>query len=200
VIIVAVSAPRVPAVRTALYSPYTKDFAVPAGKKFEPHIEGKGDAYLRWMTEILKKDIDGTYRTYPDADYTALCGYSTGGLNSVYASMMYQTCFHRFIAMSPALAIWTDKLEETMKTCRGMDKILYLYLDVGTNESGRMTTAPEFLEGSSAIAEFYRNQGLDDSRFKFNIYPGAVHSQAEWRKRFPDALRWVFRDCTVSTK
>ncbi|ADK81328.1 alpha/beta hydrolase [Sediminispirochaeta smaragdinae] len=194
IIIVAIEAPAVASERTALYSPYTKNFVVPEEKNFESCIKGRGKEYIQWIIEILKPDIDRTYRTYPDPDFTALCGYSTGGLNSVYASIAFQEYFHRIIAISPAIAIWLDKLQETMNHCSGCDSLKYVYLDVGTNENGRMTTASEFLEGSSTIVRFYESQGLNQDSLKYNVYQNAVHSQSEWRKRFPDALRWIFQD------
>lgn len=153
VILVAIDAPEDHAVRTAQYSPFAKDFDVPAGKKFEPHIEGKGIAYLDWMTTTLKQKIDADYRTIPDADHTGICGYSTGGLNSVYAIIKYPQTFHLAIIMSAAVAIWMDKLEETLKA--GDDThIKRLYLDTGTNEFGRMSTKEEFLHGTETIRSY----------------------------------------------
>ncbi len=193
VIYVAISAPFDPAERTAEYSPYTKDFVVPEGKKFEPHIDGLGKEYLQWMTTDLKNCIDQTYRTLPDADHTGYAGYSTGGLSAVYASVACPETFHRIIAMSSAVCIWIDKLQESLDT-GSYDHLKYLYMDVGTNEFGRMTTKEEFLDGANMMYENYLKHGVPQDIIKYNIYPDAMHNQKEWRYRFPDAVRWIFKD------
>ena len=191
VILVAIESPNDHAKRTAQYSPFTKDFVVPEGKTFEPHIEGKGVEYLEWMTKELKPEIDRRYRTLADADHTGICGYSTGGLISTYALLAHSETFHRAIIMSAAVCIWMDKLEEVLKTA-DYSHICRLYLDTGTNEFGRMTTKEEFLAGSEIIRSYFVRGGLTPKTMKYNVYQDAIHNQREWRMRFPDALRWVF--------
>lgn len=191
VILVAVESPEDHAVRTAQYSPFTKDFDVPEGKNFEPHIEGKGIPYLDWMTTDLKARIDENYRTLTDPDSTGICGYSTGGLNSVYAILAYPNTFHRAIVMSAAVCIWMDKLESVLNHA-DYSHIKKIYLDTGTNEFGRMTTKEEFLVGAEKIRGFFAGAGLGEDTMKYNVYQDAIHNQREWRLRFPDALRWVF--------
>lgn len=191
VILVAIESPSDHAVRTAQYSPFVKDFDVPEGKNFESHIDGKGIPYLDWMTTDLKKKIDETYRTLADPDSTGICGYSTGGLNSVYAIVKYSGTFHRAIIMSAAVRIWMDKLEETLKAA-DYSHIKKIYLDTGTNEFGRMTNKEEFLEGAETVHGYFERAGLGEDIMKYNIYQDAIHNQREWRLRFPDALRWVF--------
>ena len=193
VILVAIASPDVQSVRTAQYSPYTKDFVIPEGKTFEPHIDGKGKEYLEWMTKELKPKIDAAYRTLPDPANTAICGYSTGALNAIYAILAYPQVFTRIIAMSSAVCIWMDKLEETMNAA-DYSHITRMYLDVGTNEFGRMTTAEEFLAGTENIRSIFAKKMKDPTQLKYLVHPGVVHSQKELRWRFPDAFRWVFID------
>ncbi|MFA6844832.1 MAG: alpha/beta hydrolase-fold protein [Sphaerochaetaceae bacterium] len=193
IIIVALEAPEDQGVRTAQYSPYTKDFNVPPEKHFESHIEGKGKEYLDWMTGPFKAMVDASYRTRPEREYTAICGYSTGGLISIYAALVYPHVFGRLLAMSSAVAIWMDCLSKTLHDS-DYSHLEYVYLDTGTNEFGRMSTKEEFLEGAKTIYQNMVEHGVAENRLRFNIYPGAVHAQKEWRTRFPDAIRWVFQD------
>ena len=71
----------------------------------------------------------------------------------------------------------------------------YIYMDTETNEYGRMTTKEEFLKGAQELYQNYLKHGVEPERIQYNIYPEAVHSQKEWRVRFPDAVRWIFQDC-----
>lgn len=192
-IIVAIESPEDHAVRTAQYSPFTKSFDVPPEKKFEPYIEGKGKEYLQWITTSLKKKIDTEYRTLSDAENTALGGYSTGGLITVYGILKYPEVFHRAIIMSAAVCIWMDKLEVVLKES-DYSHIRKLYLDAGTNEFGRMTNKEEFLIGAETVHSYFEKGGLGEEIMKYNIYQDAIHNQREWRMRFPDALRWIFAE------
>lgn len=191
IILVAVHAPEEPAVRTALYAPFTKTFQVPEGKNFESYIEGKGRQYLDWMTQELKKEIDTLYRTLTDAETTGICGYSTGGLNCVYAILEYGHVFHRAIVMSAAVSIWMDQLKGILEQS-DYSHIKRLYLDTGTNEFGRMTTDKEFLEGTETLRNCFRTFCTSEEIMKYNVYQDGIHSQRDWRMRFPDALRWIF--------
>ncbi len=195
VILVALESPENHGVRTAQYSPYTKNFDVPPEKKFEPRIEGKGKEYLAWLTGEFKPWIDAHYRTRPEGEWTGICGYSTGGLISIYAALTYPQVFGRLLAMSSAVCIWMDCLKETLDAA-SYDHLKYIYMDVGTNEFGRMTTKEEFLQGANDIYQNYLDHGVAPERIKYNIYPDAIHNQKEWRVRFPDAIRWIYQDCS----
>lgn len=189
VILVALQSPEDHAIRTAQYSPFVKTFDVPEGKSFEPYIEGKGVEYLDWVAKDLKPEIDRLYRTKNGADTTGICGYSTGGLNAVYAILKYSDTFHRAIIMSAAVAIWMDKLKPVLESA-DYSHISRIYLDTGTNEFGRMSTKEEFLEGAETLRRFFEQHCGKD--LKYNVYQDAIHNQREWRLRFPDALRWAF--------
>lgn len=191
IILVAICAPKDSAIRTRQYSPFTKSFEVPEGKSFEPIIKGEGILYLNWMTTELKSIIDEKYRTYPDPDNTAICGYSTGGLNSVYALLKYSHVFHRGIVISAAVAIWMDCLEESLET-GDYQNLQRVYLDTGTNEFGRMSTKKDFLRGTETIYQYFKNNGLTPEKLKYKVFPDATHSQKDWSLRFPDAIRWIF--------
>lgn len=194
-ILVAIDSPNNNAKRTQQYSPYAKSFHVPENVNFEPYISGLGKEYLAWMVNELKPEIDNSYRTLTSANDTGICGYSTGALNSIYAVLSYPDVFTRVIAMSSAVYIWMDCLVETLKTST-YDHIQSVYLDVGTNEFGRMTTKEEFFEGTEIIYREFLERGVPKDVIKYNIYEGAMHNTSAWRDRFPDALRWIFRENT----
>lgn len=72
--------------------------------------------------------------------------------------------------------------------------IKYVYMDVGTNEFGRITTKEQFVESNKVIYNEFLKKGLTNKQIKFTIIEGIKHNQTEWGKRFPDAVRWVFQD------
>ncbi|WP_052295837.1 alpha/beta hydrolase-fold protein [Parasphaerochaeta coccoides] len=141
----------------------------------------------------MKLWIDKNYGTRPDCDSTGIGGYSTGTLISIYASLAYPQVISRLIAMSSAVCIWMDYLEETLSSA-DYSSLKYVDVYVGTNEFGRMTTKEEFLSGSDTRNDFFKKNDLGESSLKYEIFPDAMHTQREWRYRFPDALRRVFQD------
>ncbi len=192
IILVAIDCPEHRAERTRLYSPYTKHFNT-EGKNFEPYIEGQGKEYLQWITNILKPSIDSSYRTLATPEFTGIGGSSTAGLISTYALLCYPDVFTRGLLMSSAYYIWYDLLQETLSS-KSATHIKSLYMDLGTNEFGRMTTAEQFLQGNDFVYEYFLSEGLNSDVFKYTIYPDDTHTQICWKRRFPDAIRWIFKD------
>ncbi len=193
VMIVGIDCPMDNVQRTRQYSPYSKHFEVPPGASFEADIAGTGREYLEWIVRELKPWIDRNYRTRPQKEYTALGGYSTAGMLSTYGVAMYPKTFSRLMVISGAFYIWMDCLEQTLESCN-TDHIRYIYLDVGVNEQGRMTTAEQFLKGAAIIHEKFRSYGFGREQLKYEIFEDQEHSQRAWRRRFPDAVRWIFQD------
>ena len=193
VIIVGIDCPMNNKERTQRYTPYTKRFDVPEGVNFEPYIQGTGREYLDWIVTELKPWIDQNYRTRPQGEYTALGGYSTGAVVSTYGVVKYPGAFSRLLVMSGAFYIWMDCLDQTLDRCN-MDHVKYIYLDVGTREQGRMTTGEQFLQGAAMMNERLQSFGFDEEHLKYQVVDGWGHNQAAWRHRFPDAIRWIFRD------
>jgi predicted alpha/beta superfamily hydrolase len=191
-IIVAIDCPLNNTKRTAQYTPYTKSFEV-KDKNFEPFIEGKGNEYLKWVVDELKPWIDVNYLTRPEREFTGIGGYSTASMLSFYTLFVYPDVFTRMISLSGSYYIWMDCLKETMAKSN-LGHVKYIYLDVGTDEYGRITTKEQYIEGNNMIYEYLNGCGFDEMQVKYCIFPGEKHKPSSWRQRFPDALRWAFQD------
>lgn len=193
IIIVGIDCPPTNTERSIQYVPYTKCFNVPQWSSYENEIIGKGKEYLDWLVKELKPWIDRNYRTKRQGAYTGLGGFSSGTLVSTYGVLMYPGEFSRLICISGSFYNWMEELDETMKRAK-MDHIKYIYLDVSTNEQGRLTTAEQFVEGNRMMYERFVDCGFDETQLKYRLVKGLTHTQGGWRLRFPDAVRWVFRE------
>ena len=149
--------------------------------------EMKADAYLRFLVETLKPQIDATYRTQPEREHTAIMGSSMGGLISLYAISEYPDVFGaagmvstHFPLGDGALIPWfADNLPDPA-THR-------LYFDYGTNTldwnyEGYQDRMDEALEA----AGFER--GINWTTRKFD---GHDHSERSWRSRVDVPLRFL---------
>lgn len=107
-------------------------WAVPAFRTEEEAPQGRADAYLSCLTEKIKPYMDAHYRTKPEAEHTALFGYSLGGLTAVYS--IYKTDVFGVIA-SLSGSLWFDGFCEFMEREKPVRKNLRVYLSLGKKES-----------------------------------------------------------------
>lgn len=199
VILVGIAAPKDMWQRTAEYSPYTKQFDVPEGVNFEPHVHGKGQLLGDWVVTGLKPWIDSHYRTMPEAEYTGIGGMSTSGLNALYMLTAYPQVFHRGIAFAPAIHLWMDRLTETINA-GDYSHIRFLYLDIGTEDCTRMVKKGDSYRDLLQVMELLKGRGLEEKNLRFfRIYQGK-HDCSTWQLTFPDALRWAFQDMPLDEK
>jgi predicted alpha/beta superfamily hydrolase len=193
IIIVGVDCPATNRERSIQYSPYTKRFEVPQWSGYESEVIGTGKAYLEWITGELKPWIDANYRTRKQGAYTGLGGFSSGTLVSTYGVITYPESFSRLLCISGSFYNWMDCLDQTLEQAN-LDHIKYIYLDVSTSEQGRLTTAEQFIEGTKMMYQRFTGCGFDETQLKYRLLKGLTHTQGGWRLRFPDAVRWIFRD------
>ncbi|MDR0761258.1 MAG: alpha/beta hydrolase [Treponema sp.] len=193
VIIVGIDCPSTNRERSIQYTPYTKQFVIPEWSSYESEVIGTGKEYLEWIVRELKPWIDENYRTRKQGAYTALGGVSSGTIVSTYGVIMYPEAFSRLLCISGSFYNWMDCLDKTLEQA-AMDHVKYIYLDVSTNEQGRLTTREQFLEGTKMMYRRFTDCGFDETQLKYQVLKGLTHTQGGWRLRFPDAIRWIFRD------
>lgn len=193
ILIVGIEPPLGRRARTAELSPYTKAFDT-HGADFDLIVHGRGKELAEWIVCNLKPFVDRTYATLRDQQYTAIGGFSSGALNAMYCVMAYGNIFGRLMMHSPAFNLWTDKLEESLRSAN-FQSLLSCYMDVGTNDFTRMTTKEEMLSSAYWMRSQMISHGMVAGRLRFFVIPDGQHSPATWRWTFPDALRWIFKDC-----
>ena len=64
---------------------------------------GDADAYLDFMVDTLKPEIDQRYRTLQSRENTTIGGYEMGGLFSLYAGLMRPDVYSKVGALSPTI-------------------------------------------------------------------------------------------------
>jgi hypothetical protein len=67
-----------------------------------------------------------------------------------------------------------------------------VFLAIGTREAGREDKDKQVVEDVRKLERSLRDAGLDERRLLVKIDEGASHNEAEWAKRFPDALSFLF--------
>ena len=162
------------------YSPW--DFCAP---KPIGAVEGLGKVTMDWFTTVLKPEIDRTYRTLPDREHTLIAGSSMGGLMAIYAVTAYNAVFSRAAALSPSLWVSPSKLKELIRTAP-IAPGTRVYLDKGTEEIDKKRLARA---GMFETAKALNKAGADVAA---DVIPGAKHCEADWEKRIPAFMRYLF--------
>lgn len=141
-------------------------------------IPGYGRETMEWFVNDFKREVDESFRTIPDREYTFIAGSSMGGLMSLYALMEYNHVFSRAAALSPSL--WTSpRLIREMIKSVPLDPNTVLYMDYGSEEfSNHERQRRAFGEIASLLMQ--RGVMLD-----CRIVPGGEHCEACWERQIP---------------
>jgi len=151
----------------------------------------KGTAYMNFVVNVVKPLIDSTYRTKPDRMHTLVGGSSAGGIISFMLAWEHPEVFSKAICMSPAFKSLSPggwDYTHTVRESKGK-KPIFLYLD-----NGAIGLDSQLQPGIDAMLTALKSKGYTEGKdFVFLRDPNAKHSEADWAKRFPNALMTVLR-------
>lgn len=175
-------------------------WSAPAFRKGEKDPAGKADNYIRCLAEEIKPFIDTNYRTKPEPKYTALLGYSLGGLAALYSC--YKTDVFGAVG-SLSGSLWYDNFCEYMDQNKPLRTDLRVYLSLGRKESlsknPRMGQVADCTERARAILVRQLSTNADEAQ---SDTQGKLFENVclEWNdgghfheipKRFAKAIAWL---------
>ena len=174
---------------------------------------GDGDAYVRFLANTLKPEIDRRYRTERAREHTGIGGSSMGGVLALWAGLTKPEVFSKVMAMSTAVwfaeggGTWLsdNRLLAALRT-RKLPADVRFYLDVGSAERSRDTDpdvvdaqgarvsySRAYVEGSEAVATALVEGGVSAWNVKHVVARGALHNEDAWSRRFEDAVTWLYQ-------
>ncbi|AIO19339.1 Carbohydrate acetyl esterase/feruloyl esterase precursor [Candidatus Izimaplasma bacterium HR1] len=155
---------------------------------------GDADLYLKFITETLKPYIDLNYRTFKSPKNTGIMGSSFGGVNSTYAALVYGDYFTRFGCVSNAYYYggFFNELKSLTKSS-DLSSVKKFYMDAGTKETPNEAISKLYLDTNQEMYEILKEK-IDESHLRYNVIEGAIHHETEWKKRFPDIIKYMFND------
>lgn len=148
--------------------------------------KGKGQEFLRFITDTLKPEIDAHYRTKPHRLHTGIGGSSMGGLLAAYAGLMHPHVFSRLMILSPAFWMAPRIYFDAAHFYEPLASRFYLY-GGGREGSNMVQDLEQFHE---TIGQ--QSYGYDRARFHLEIDPLGQHSEDRWGEEFPKALEWLY--------
>lgn len=152
------------------------------------------DAYLRFIVERLKPEIDRRYPTLRDPENTVVMGSSMGGLISLYALGRYPEVFGAAGCLSTHWPGGFDPDDSTLSNA------LYgLFADI-LPQAGRHRLYFDY--GDATLDALYpplqrridallREKGYGETDWTTRFFPGAEHSEQAWAARLDQPLRFL---------
>ena len=146
----------------------------------------KGTAYMNFVVQKVKPLIDATYRTRPDRNHTIVGGSSAGGLISFMLVWEHPEVFSKAICMSPAFKFRDFDYVKVVRETKEKRKAFF-YID-----NGGVGLEAQLQPGiDEMLAQLKANGYKEGEDFVFVRDPNAKHFEADWAKRFPNALKIV---------
>lgn len=191
---IVVGIPNAGEMRRIEYNPYP----VQLGNHF---WDGKGDDYIRFITDTIKPMIDADFRTQPQPQTTGIAGSSMGGLISLHGFLSRPDVFGLCGSFSPVF--WTG-LQNTVDSAKQVTG--KIYLDMGGKEgiviigiAPHLATVLEdghqiYLDGVRQLRDgLYQNGYVANQSLLYVEDLEAYHNEPAWAKRLPDALRFLLK-------
>jgi metallo-beta-lactamase class B len=147
---------------------------------------GQGDAYLDFIVQTLKPQIDAKYRTLPDRQNTGIAGSSMGGLMSLYAGLKYPQVFSKIGVFSPALWFAQDSVFAYVRRAR-LRQPMQFYLVAGEQEGETMIPL------MAALRDSLRKAGVKSTSISYRAVADGKHAEWFWRREFPAAYQWLYK-------
>jgi enterochelin esterase-like enzyme len=153
-------------------------------------IEGRGGAGFAFLHAVVEQLLPQLRARYPmpvGALGAVLGGASWGGLMALVGHHAYPGVFGGALCLSPAL--WVGEFAAFDWIARHpRPTFSRIYLDCGALEAeGRML--PPAAEMAARLAA----RGYPRKQLWWRPDPRGAHTEADWRRRLPRALRFMFR-------
>lgn len=165
--------------RVSEYSPFEKYSNSKSRANFNPKGILTGKFIIEELIPLVEKDKKASSRL--------VGGSSMGGVMSLYMGSAYPDYFDKILAMSTHFMIDPVGMGEILSKYNPENK-QKIYLDTGTEEFDDDILKSSYISLSQMAYGFLKDR-LD---LKYVIDEGAIHNEKYWRKRLPDALRYLY--------
>lgn len=171
------------------YLPYPDAYLRP------PLPNPEGSKYPDFLIHEVMPFISRQYRTKAGAEHTGLGGSSYGALIALYTVINRPDSFGRLLLESPSLYVSNAQILKWNRTILQWPK--WVYIGVGTNEDGRPDCKPgdwsqEAVQDVLKLKRGLEAAGLGGERLKVVVDDCAIHNEAAWAKRLPEALKFLY--------
>ncbi len=155
-----------------------------------PVLRPLGKRYPEFLMNEVMPFLFQRYRIARGPENTGLGGSSLGAIISLYTVIDRPGIFGKLLLESPSLFVSNRRLLRNSRAFRSWPEKVFMAM--GTNEDGRPDRDRMVVEDVEELQHILRRSGLGEDRLRVEITEGATHNEAEWAKRFPGALKFLF--------
>jgi len=155
-----------------------------------PVLRPQGKRYPDFLMNEVMPFVFERYRIARGPENTGLGGSSMGALISLHTVMEKPGWFGHLLLESPSLFISNRRILKLARHLRQWPT--RIFIAIGTRESGREDKDRQVVEDVRLLTKILHSAGLDENRLQVRIDEGADHNEAQWAKRFPEALTFLF--------
>jgi enterochelin esterase-like enzyme len=159
-----------------------------------PRGGGNLAALLSWLRAELVPLVREQFRVSREPEQTVIGGSSLGGLAALYAHFHHPDEFGAALAMSPSLWVSRGAFFDLVDQ-RPLPEPSRIYLDAGAQEAGGA-----MLRHAERLARHLSSRGYPEESLRMVSDPEGAHRETDWRRRAPEALRWLLRIDPLPTR
>ncbi|MBB3697332.1 alpha/beta hydrolase [Flammeovirga yaeyamensis] len=149
-------------------------------------VTEKGKIYRKAFATDIKKLIDTNYRTLPEKEHTLVAGSSMGGLVSFMIAWEHPDVYAGAISMSPAFKYQEFDYIDLIQKDKKREVIFYI-------DNGGKGVDVILQPGVDKMISHLKSIGYTSGKDLFLVIDkNAKHSEGDWAKRFPDAIKLFF--------
>ncbi len=152
-----------------------------------------GTRFPTFLVREVMVLVDSAYRTLKGRENTGIGGSSYGGIAALYAMLARPQLFG-FVLVESA-PMWVGMGQLIRDTDPLAASPIRMVVAVGDAEAGPGAASSALMVAMNRrLAANLAANGLDSTRLRFVVEPGARHTEDAWAKRLPDALTFLFKD------
>lgn len=167
-------------------------------RSFQPPIlRPQGRRYPDFLLDEVMPLVYQHYRIARGPENTGLGGSSLGAIAGLYTVMARPGIFGRLLLESPSLFISKRRFLKSSRAFRKWPQ--KIFMAIGTREAGSEDRDRQAVQDVRKLEQVLRRSGLKEDRLQVKIDEGAIHSEKEWARRFPEALTFLFGGTEMSS-
>ena len=149
---------------------------------------GAGDAYERFVVDLVKPHVDARFRTKADRANTFVGGSSLGGLISLDIIHRFPDLFGGAIALSPSLWWFDESLTKDFERTPLRDGA-HVSIEMGRREGDDVNARLEYVAQAERLGRALKGMHVT---YNVAIQVDGEHNEASWAQQFPGAIQVLF--------
>ncbi len=153
----------------------------------ETYENGKGKQFSDFLVNKVVPYVEKNYNVATNPENVAICGSSSGGIESFYIGMEHPEKFGTIGALSPAFGLYNnDTWVKYLKSKKFKDNFPKVYLYCG--EANDLES--QLISGTKAMPENLKQINYPKKNIYETYCKKAMHNEKYWRYIFPDFLKF----------